>query len=127
MEKAGCDEELTEVLTTAGIGTQQVEALKLGLPAMGVTDLHSFAYARKALDPNGINSQHEREYAAGKVCRRALARVPHAKPARSHTQSLLELAARCTTLYRPATLHHFVPPCAGAPRCAKGQRRCGCG
>ena len=105
MDKPACDDELVEVLTTAGIGTQQLEALKLGLPAMGVTDLHSFAYARKALDPNGINSQHEREYAAGKVCGRASARVLHAKPARSHARPR---ACR--------TLHDVASPCAGAQR-----------
>merc|ERR1711957_704825 len=58
-------------LTTAGFGVPQIEALKAGFPPMGVIDLHSFAYARKALDPDGINSQHEREYSAGKVLRDA--------------------------------------------------------
>ena len=106
MDKPACDDELVEVLTTAGIGTQQLEALKLGLPAMGVTDLHSFAYARKALDPNGINSQHEREFAAGKVCGRASARVLHAKPARQACTHARPRACR--------TLHDVAPPCAGA-------------
>ena len=66
-----CSEEVQEVLATAGFAVPQIEALKAGFPAMGVTDLQSFAYARKALDPDGINSQHEREYSAGKVLRDA--------------------------------------------------------
>jgi len=66
-----CSDEVQEVLTTAGFGVPQIEALKVGFPPIGVMDLHSFAYARKALDPDGINSQHEREYSAGKVLRDA--------------------------------------------------------
>ena len=74
MEQAApqaCSDEVIEVLTAAGFGVSQIEALKAGFPPMGVIDLHSLAYARKALDPDGINSQHEREYSAGKVLRDA--------------------------------------------------------
>jgi len=43
---------------------------------MGVVDLHTYCYARKALDPNGLNSAHEREYSAGKVLRDAKKQNP---------------------------------------------------
>mmetsp|Transcript_6873 Transcript_6873/g.13722 ORF Transcript_6873/g.13722 Transcript_6873/m.13722 type:complete len:124 (+) Transcript_6873:60-431(+) len=68
--------EVQEVLTTAGFAAPQIEALKAGFPPIGVIDLHSFAYARKQLDPDGINSQHEREYSAGKVLRDAKKHEP---------------------------------------------------
>ena len=67
-----------EVLTSAGFAAPQIEALKAGFPRLGVVDLHSFAYVRKALDPNGINSDHEREYSAGKVPRRGPFKQPTA-------------------------------------------------
>ena len=81
LQKTGppvCSEELVEVLTSAGFAAPQIEALKAGFPRLGVVDLHSFAYVRKALDPNGINSDHEREYSAGKVPRRGPVKQPTA-------------------------------------------------
>ena len=80
-----CSDDLVEVLTSGGFSAPQIEALKAGFPLMGVTDLHTFAYARKALDDNGINSKHEREYAAGKVRHTACPFAPASSISRAPT------------------------------------------